>query len=74
MFAVIEGVLAVIGLLAVAAVYAMYQDGVFDAPPLGPPDPYRTGLDATARMSSLAWEAEQAMYRAAEQATREERQ
>lgn len=72
MFAVIEAVLAVIGLLAVGVVYAMYQDGVFDTPPPEPPDPYRAGLDATARLSSAAWEAEHAMYRAAAQAHREE--
>lgn len=72
MFALIEAVLAVVGLLTVIAGYVMYRDGVFDTPPPESPDPYRAGLDATARLSSLAWEAEQAMYRAAEQATRED--
>lgn len=71
MFAFIEAVLALIGLLTVVAVYALYRDGVFDETE-APADPYRAGLDAAARISSLAWEAEQAMYRAAEQSQREQ--
>jgi hypothetical protein len=73
MFALIEAALAIVGVLAIIVVYVLYCDGAFDERPPPPPDPYREGLDASARISSLAWEAEQAMYRAAEQATREER-
>jgi len=70
-FAFLEAVLALIGLFAVIAVYALYRDGVFDESPPGPPDPYREGLDAAARISARAWELDELMHQVAEQSHRE---
>lgn len=72
MFEFLEAVLAVIGVLAAVAVYALFQDGVFDDAPASPPDPYREGLDAAARISARAWELDELMHQVAEQTRREE--
>lgn len=57
--AICAGVLAVL--------YGEWRRSEVDAP-----DPYREGLDAAARISALSFEAERAMYVAAENAKHEE--
>lgn len=71
----IEAILALVGFLCVVAVCAGALAAWYEAtvkPELEAADPYREGLEASARISSAAWEAEKAMHAAAEQAKREE--
>lgn len=64
-FELIEAVLALVGLgslvLAGAALVALSLED--DRPVV--PDPYREGLDASARITAAGWEAERALFRAA---------
>ena len=76
MIGFIEGLLVLVGFLTVVAACAagvaawVGERGVrIDISDSGP---YRDGLDTSARISGVAWEAEQAMHAAAEQAKREE--
>jgi hypothetical protein len=69
MIGLLEGLLALIGLLAVIAVAAVALS-LWLVEQVEPDaerhDPYREGLDTAARISAMAWEAEQAMHRAAQ--------
>jgi hypothetical protein len=56
------GVAAVVA-LCVAGLAALYEEWL-NPPPVG--DPYRDGLDASARISAVAFEAERAMFAAVE--------
>lgn len=65
-FQIIEGGLALIGFLSLLVVCAVgpalmsFED---DQPVT--PDPYREGLDASARIAAAGWEAERELFRAA---------
>jgi hypothetical protein len=72
----IEGLLAFIGFLTVIAACGLVLAYWFERE-LRPrveaiDDPYRDGLDAAARISAMAFGAEQAMRHTAEEAKREE--
>lgn len=64
---VVLAVLALIGVLAVIAVcglaFALWIGTVLDE---AEPDPYRDGLDASARISAMAFEADRLMHQIAQ--------
>jgi hypothetical protein len=71
MIGFLEVVLALIGFAAVVLVCAAFVSAWYDerrANTPAAPDPYRDGLDATARLSAMAFEAAQAMHHAAREA------
>ncbi len=71
----IEAVLALIGLLAVIAIGAVLVSVWFEEQLDGIDNdagPFREGLDAAARISAMAFEAEQAMHQASQEAKRRE--
>lgn len=65
MIELIEAVLALVGFFAVVGVTGLLIAMRSGVQPAAPPDPYRDGLDTAARITAMAWEAEQALYRAA---------
>ncbi len=66
----IEAVLLVLGFLSVVG--ACIGIAVAFAEPTSPPaDPYREGLEASARITAAAWEAERALFGAAREARSE---
>jgi len=68
---VLIGFLTVVGASAVALIAYLGERAVrFE---VTGSDPYRDGLDASARISGMAREAEQAMHTAAKQAERKEK-
>ena len=68
MLGVIEALLALIGFVAlVVACGALLGVWLEERDTEPAPDPYREGLDTAARISAKAWEAEQALYKAASQ-------
>ncbi len=75
MLAFLEGLLALVGFLTLVAAcgvwFSIWLEGqvVEDEESSGP---YREGLDASARISAMAWEAEQAMHQAALQSRRDD--
>jgi hypothetical protein len=75
MMGFLEAVLALVGFVAIVLVAAAFVSAWYDeqrtaAPPV--PEPYRDGLDATARLSAMAFEAAQAMHHASGQAKEDE--
>ncbi len=75
MIGFLEAVLALVGFVAIVLVAAAFVSAWYDerqATTLPVPEPYRDGLDATARLSAMAFEAAQAMHHAAGQAKDEE--
>ncbi len=64
MFAFIEAVLAVIGFLAVVG-FCIGLAVALDEAPAPLPDPYRDGLDASARITAAGFEAERQLFLAA---------
>ena len=64
MLGLIEALLVLIGFLAVVGLAGL-AFSAWLAREAEATDPYRDGLNTAARISALAWEAEQAMYRAA---------
>jgi predicted signal transduction protein with EAL and GGDEF domain len=75
MIGFLEAVLALVGFVAVVLVCAVFVSAWYDerriaAAPV--PEPYRHGLDATARLSAMAFEAAQAMHHAAGQSREDE--
>jgi hypothetical protein len=70
--AVILAVLGFAGFVAICAgaLAVLYEE--WKRPKFETADPYREGLDAVARISALSFEAERAMYVAAENAKPEE--
>ncbi len=63
---VIEAALALVGFVCLVIVAGFLISEEFDREaPLPPPDPYRSALDASARISRAGWEAERALFRAA---------
>lgn len=75
MIGFLEAVLAVVGFVAVVLVCAAFVSAWYDEHRIATPavpDPYREGLDATARLSAMAFAAAQAMHHAAGQAHEDE--
>ncbi|HEX8073935.1 MAG TPA: hypothetical protein VF545_03045 [Thermoleophilaceae bacterium] len=76
MIGLLEALLAFAGFCAVVALCAVFVASWFERSRASAAelqlDPYREGLDATARISALAFEAAQAMHQAADHARREE--
>jgi hypothetical protein len=75
MMGFLEALLALIGFVAVVLVAAAFVSAWYDerqALTKPVPEPYRDGLDATARLSAMAVEAAQAMHHTAGQAREDE--
>lgn len=75
-FQILEAVLAVIGFLSLVLAGAVLVALSFEDDRPVVPDPYREGLDASARITAAGWEAERALFRAAleaQSAKRDER-
>ena len=71
MAAIIEALLALFGLVVLGiGFYAWIALSGQSSEDSG--DPYRDGLDAAARISSMAWETEQLLHHTAEDAKRDE--
>lgn len=71
---VLVGLLALIGFLTLIGIcglaFALWVDGAVDQVR---PDPYREGLDASARISAVAFEAERLMHQIAQEESDQER-
>lgn len=66
MFSFIVFMLAAVGLLALAGLTVIWVTEWLEAEPADEiPAAYRDGMEAASRVSAAAWEAEQALYRAA---------
>jgi uncharacterized iron-regulated membrane protein len=75
MMGLLEALLVLVGFAAIVVACAVgvwtWYEGRRVQPP-DVPDPYREGLDATGRISAMAFEAAQALHHAAQRANREE--
>lgn len=70
---VLLGLLALVGVVALIAVcgiaFALWIGGLLER---AGPDPYRDGLDASARISAMAFEAERLMHQIGQDESSEE--